>query len=707
MDASVPVLVLKPNRGLVQHGVLGIARSLGRMGVSVYWAHGDFAAPAATSRYLSGSFHWAIDHSRPDERLARLIAIGRKLGRQSILIPTDDGTSVLVAEHADALRDHFIFPTQSPEVARRLANKREMHDLCLEQGVPAPWTIFPESRDDVLDFAEQAEFPVVLKRAEGWLPQRGARKSVVIVDSAAELLRAYDEMESPIAPNTLIQDYIPGSSDSIWMFNGYFDDSSDCLFAATGQKIRQHPPNTGPTTLGVCVHNDTVTRMTRNLMKAIGYRGILDIGFRYDARDGEFKLLDANPRIGSSFRLFVGADGMDVVRALYLDLTGHTLPSGLQPTSKRKWMDEPLDVVSAVRHFRDGDLTIRGWLRSFAGVSETAWFARDDPMPSVAVWLRYGLVALRKLGMARETARAPVGVRDQEIVNAHFDAASRYWEEIYADSSVYGLTHQERRLRALDWVGGLTLPGDARVLEVGCGAGLAAVALAARGFEVDATDPVPSMLERARERAEAGGVSGKLRVHPMDVHALDFEDETFDLALALGVVPWLHSPLDGLRELVRVLKPQGYLVVSADNRIRLTHLLDPRTNPWLASSRQAAKEAFSRLGVPHPSRGSTPPSNVHSPSEFDFLLDAAGFETVSSQTLGFGPFTFWNHELLPGHAVGFHRRLQRYADKGIPLLRSGGTQYLVLARKRGPAAPSADQLAEAGSSAAPSRSART
>ena len=52
-------------------------------------------------------------------------------------------------------------------------------------------------------------------------------------------------------------------------------------------------------------------------------------------------------------------------------------------------------------------------------------------------------------------------------------------------------------------------------------------------------------------------------------------------------------------------------------------------------------------------------------------------------TLGFGPFTFLDHHLLPG-AVGLrvHRSLQGFAGRRIPMLRSIGSQYIVLARKR-------------------------
>jgi len=684
VDGSVPVVVLKPLRSLAQHGVLGIARSLGRLGVPVYWAHRESTAPAVRSRYVSGTFNWELDFSHPENAIERLLQIGREIGRRSILIPTEDGSSVLVAQHAETLREHFIFPAQPPELLRRLASKREMHALCVEHGVPVPATSFPKSTEDVLAFVKQTRFPVVLKRAEGWLPQRdGMRKSVVIAKNAADLLRAYDQMENPETPNVLLQEYIPGTSESIWMFNGYFDEQSNCLLGFTGHKIRQDPIYTGPTTLGVCLPNDTVDETTRRLMKAVGYRGILDIGYRYDAGDGRYKLLDVNPRIGSSFRLFVGENGMDVVRALYLDLTGQTVSAGA-PRSGRKWVDEPLDVVSSVRNLRDRNLTIAMWFRSLTGVKEGAWFARDDPIPFVFIWLRYGILALQRLGGRRHgTAGSVDEAQSQSRINEHFEAASASWDEIYRRSDVYAVIHQERRMRVLEWVDSLGLGPGTRVLEVGCGAGLTSITLAERGFEVDATDTVLPMLERTRKKATAAGVAERLHTRTADVHALDFEDETFDVGLALGVIPWLYSPPTALSELARVLKPGGYLIVNADNRLRLSYLMDPRRNPWLTRARKPARQLLTDLGLVHADRDSGPPSVTHLTGDFDLLLDSVGLERVTATTLGFGPFTFWNREVLPSRlAVGFHRWLQRHADRGVSGLRSSGSQYLVLARKR-------------------------
>jgi predicted ATP-grasp superfamily ATP-dependent carboligase len=208
---------------------------------------------------------------------------------------------------------------------------------------------------------------------------------VRIVQDGRELREAYRLMESPQAPNVMLQEYVPAGPRAGWMLNGYFDAASECATLFTGVKLRTSPPYAGATTLGVCLSNPPLEETTRRFMKAVGYRGILDIGYRLDSRDGLYKLLDVNPRIGATFRLFVGAGGVDVLRALYLDLTGQGVPSATPPLGRR-WIVEPLDPVSSLAYARRGDLTLAAWARSLRGVREGAWFAADDPLPFLALW---------------------------------------------------------------------------------------------------------------------------------------------------------------------------------------------------------------------------------------------------------------------------------------------------------------------------------
>ena len=101
------------------------------------------------------------------------------------------------------------------------------------------------------------------------------------------------------------------------------------------------------------------------------------------------------------------------------------------------------------------------------------------------------------------------------------------------------------------------------------------VALARNGYTVDALDPTDAMLQMTRNGAAHQSVRDRVRLHSADVHALPFQAHTFDVVIAIGVIPWLHSERVALQEMQRVLKPGGYLLVTADNNARLDRILDP------------------------------------------------------------------------------------------------------------------------------------
>jgi D-aspartate ligase len=389
LDTTTPIVIFGLSRGLLHHGALGIARSAGRLGIPVHRICRERRAPAALSRYSRGWLALPADAATA-QILDVLHALGRDIGR-SILIPVDDAGSVFLEEHAGELTSDFLFPAQPAGLAQGLSSKREMYQLCLRHDIPTPYSTFPQSEADVLAHAEATNFPAVAKCINaGDAPPSSPR--VVIAESRLELLAAYRLMQSPTSHNVMLQEYIPGTPETVWMFNGYFDAHSECTIGFTGRKIRQSPPYTGVTTLGVCVDNPTVRETTVRFMKEVGYQGILDIGYRYDDRDGQYKLLDVNPRIGGTFRLFV-SDEFDVLRALYLDLTGQTSPAA-SPPDGRRWLVEPHDLVSSLAYRRRGDITLSAWIRSFRGVRESAWFAWDDPLPFLVLWiwlLVYGL----------------------------------------------------------------------------------------------------------------------------------------------------------------------------------------------------------------------------------------------------------------------------------------------------------------------------
>ena len=395
-DTAVPVLVLKLSRNAIQHGTVGIVRSLGRRGVPVYACVEDCFAPAAVCRYLKHAFVWRTRAPSPEQVLTRLAAIADRLGRRAILVPTDDAGAAFVAEHAEYLEKWFLFPRLAKALPRRLANKKQLHALCKSIGVPCPEAAFPVSADDVHEFIERGKFPVVIKAAEPQRLPQGAR-GVSIARTPRELLALYHKSESPDGPNLILQEYIPDACAEDWIFHGYANPHTDCMVGFTGRKFRSHPAFAGSTTLGVSVQNELLQRQTETLLRAVSYAGIMDIDYRLDKRDGLYKLLDFNPRVGANFRMFEDGAGIDVVRALHLDLTGRTVPR-LPAVEGRTFIVEPYDLFASLRYMLRGGLTAGAWWRSLKGnPREIAWFAWDDPVPFLTMSVR---LLVRALGHA-------------------------------------------------------------------------------------------------------------------------------------------------------------------------------------------------------------------------------------------------------------------------------------------------------------------
>ncbi len=269
----------------------------------------------------------------------------------------------------------------------------------------------------------------------------------------------------------------------------------------------------------------------------------------------------------------------------------------------------------------------------------------------------------------------------QRQTDAYFGQSASYWRDVYAREGVQGLIYRQRMQAALRWVDDLRLPPGARVLEVGCGAGLATLELARRGFAVTSTDSSADMVAVASERAAAAGLGGSVDLTVADVHALPFASGTFSLVFALGVLPWLHSPQRGLEELARVLLPGGHAVITADNRLRLGLRLKAPLLMVIKSRPLVPIKMAWRTWRRRASPGAGGVRQLHTPAEVDRMLLSAGLQPTRRTTVGFGPFTLLERSGSERLGLWLHRGLGRLAWR-VPRLRGAGWHYLVCAGRR-------------------------
>lgn len=375
LQNDIPVVVIGGKLG-----GLSICRTLGKLNIDIHVFDEDPKCPAFLSKYCRVKNQLAYEQEKDDDYRNALVAYGKRLGNRPVLIPTSDELAMFVSKHASGLIEFFRFPENEYELVNSLASKRTMFDVAKANGIPTASAFFPENIEDVVEYAQKAEFPVMLKGVFGNRLQADSGKKMVIINNPTELVSESKKLSAYGFDNLMIQEYIPGDDDQVYIFNGYFNQNSDCLIGFTGRKIRQFPIHTGCASLGECCKNDDVYQLTIDFMKSLKYRGVLDIGYRYDHRDGKYKVLDINPRVGQAFRLFVDSDDADVVKALYLDMSGQKVRPGA-PHYGRRWIIEDYDLISTFHYFREGSLNASEWFNSFRNLKEGIWFDYKDLRP--------------------------------------------------------------------------------------------------------------------------------------------------------------------------------------------------------------------------------------------------------------------------------------------------------------------------------------
>lgn len=420
LDHSVPALFVRIGRYPNHHGTVAAIRTLGRAGVPVYAITEDRYTPAATSRYTTRRFVWPTTGHEPEaEILDELALIGRRLDTLTIAIGTDDESAVFLAEHAQDLREWFITPPQPPELPRRLASKRGLYELCTELDVATPRSLFVDGRDELDSFASEATFPLVIKNVDPWVrltsPAVAGTTCVADPNELRRLAAAW-----PNRARVMVQEFIPHERSEDWIVHVCVGRDGTPLVTFTGRKIRSWPPHAGQTSYATVEANRELAEEADRLCGSIGYRGIADMCWRFDERDRRNKLLDFNPRLGAQFDMFRTEQGIDVVRALHLDLTGRPVPRG-RPVNGRAFVVENLDFPAFLSYRRERRATMRadaaaprtdhrsGRRKEGPGDASRlravrrprrpvlAWSALDDPLPVMILFLRAARFRLLRL----------------------------------------------------------------------------------------------------------------------------------------------------------------------------------------------------------------------------------------------------------------------------------------------------------------------
>lgn len=360
---------------------LAIARSLGRRGVPVFVID-DERCIAPASRYVQGSTRVASLRDEPATVQALEEAARRHHLHGRLLYPTRDETVAVLARHRDRLSAHYRVATPAWPVVRWAWDKRETYRLAGDLGVAAPRSFRVRDAEE-LDVVDAAP-PWVIKPAikERFFYATGAK--AWRADNRSQLAQRVRAAAQLVGvEEVIVQELIPGGGECQLAYCAFFA-GGQARAAMTAQRRRQHPVQFGrATTYARTIPDPGLAAPAQRLLGAIGYYGLVELEFKLDPRDGQFKLLDVNPRTWGYHGLAQRA-GVDFPFHLYADQFGLSAPDAGVCRPGVSWVRLATDLPTAALELGRRRLPVRSYLRSLLAADTEAVFSGEDPLPWLA-----------------------------------------------------------------------------------------------------------------------------------------------------------------------------------------------------------------------------------------------------------------------------------------------------------------------------------
>ena len=270
---------------------LGITRIYGRNNIPVILL--DYNKPNLTrhSKYCHEFIHYEKGKLRD-----KLFELGKNgQFKDWLLVPTNDGVVELLSKEKKQLSAYFKVSTDSFDVLEHFFNKRLSYKLVPTLDIPMPKTWIADSWEEIskLDIT----FPCIIKPAVMHTFYSQTKKKVFVCNNMSELEENYNKALT-IIPNdeVIIQDIIPGNSEHQYSACFMFDGKKP-LVTLSARRARQHPPDFGnATTYAETVDNPLIVEYATKLLKAVNFKGVCEVEFKFDTRDQSYKFLEVNPR---------------------------------------------------------------------------------------------------------------------------------------------------------------------------------------------------------------------------------------------------------------------------------------------------------------------------------------------------------------------------------------------------------------------------
>lgn len=372
---------------------LGIVRSLGSRGIPVCVVD-DERSISGFSRYATHNVKVANLRDEHDI-VAGLIRIGKRLNLLGwILYPTREELVAAFSHNRTLLSKCFRVPTPEWESVRWAWDKRNTYHLAKELGIPTPVTNYPENVERLADF-DTCSPPFVLKPAIKEHFIYATKAKAWRADNHSELKTLFLKASKLAGPGEImVQELIPGGGAQQFAYCAFFR-GREAIGKMVARRWRQHPLQFGRASTYVeTVDIPLLEDYSERFLRAIDYYGLVELEYKLDPRDGQYKLLDVNARTWGYHSLGARA-GVDFSYMLYADQVG--LPvAHCRANSGIGWMRTTTDLPAAFMALLARELDLKSYLGTVKNCNVEAVFSHKDLLPGLAELLLVPYLAIKR-----------------------------------------------------------------------------------------------------------------------------------------------------------------------------------------------------------------------------------------------------------------------------------------------------------------------
>lgn len=320
---------------------LGVLRAFKHMNIDKIVVSYDPNDMGRYSRYITHLYDAPHPETQQDDFIAFLIKLADTYSG-AMVIPASDASLAAVSHWKAELSRYYTMACTEWYIAEKFIDKKKTYTLAEEAGVPAPRTIIPHNDAQAESYARSVLYPCLVKPCQSHLYFDVFHRKMVYAQDKYELLQAYRQAAAA-GLEVVLQEFIPGDDTSGVNYNSYTWDGQQ-LVEFTASKIRNAPPNLGSPCAAVSSMVDGVLEGGRRILQAMGFYGYACTEFKYDARDGIYKLMEVNGRHNLSTLLAVSC-GLNFPVLHYNHLMFGQLPQQMEYRQGSYWIDLTRDVA--------------------------------------------------------------------------------------------------------------------------------------------------------------------------------------------------------------------------------------------------------------------------------------------------------------------------------------------------------------------------